>query len=125
MLTELIRTWYRPGFAMLWVVGLLLGALLGLPLLIGVWLPDVIAAPRYTLAEQHLTNGYSFRVVQYWNRVDFYSTELHVTCPDGRTEFHTLDGDDSKSWRLPLVIDEQSRTATVTLGGGRVRRVDW
>ena len=95
------------------------------PLLIGVWLPDVFFASKHTLASKKLASGYGFRVVQYWNRVDFYSTELHVTSPDGRTEVHTLDGDDSKSWRLPLVIDEQRRTATVTLGGGRVRNVDW
>jgi len=50
---------------------------------------------------------------------------LRVTSPDGSTETHTLDGDDSKSWRLPLVIDEQRHTATVTLGGSRVRKVDW
>jgi len=107
------------------IVGLLFGALFGLPLLIGVWLPDVISAPERTLAEQRLVSGHAFRVVQYWNHVDFYSTELRVTSPDGSTETHTLDGDDSKSWRLPLVIDEQHHTATVTLGGGRVRKVDW
>ena len=106
-------------------VGLLFGALLGLSLLMGVWLPDVIAAHHHTLAEQRLGSGHTFRVVQYWNRGDFYSTELQVTSPDGRTEIHTLDVDDSKSWRLPLTIDEQSHTATVILGGGRVRKVDW
>jgi hypothetical protein len=52
--------------------------------------------------------------VQYWNRVDFYSTELRVTSPGGSTETHTLDGDDSKSWRLPLVVDEQRQTARRT-----------
>jgi len=107
------------------IAGLLLGALFILPLLIGVWLPDVISAPEHTLAEQRLASGHSFRVVQYWNRVDFYSTELRVTSPGGSTETHRLDGDDSKSWRLPLVVDEQRQTATVTLGGGRVRKVDW
>ena len=107
------------------IVGLLFVALFGLPLLIGVWLPDVISAPQRVLAEQRLASGYAFRVVQYWNRVDFYSTELRVTSPDGRTETHTLDGDDGKSWRLPLVIDEQQHTATVTLRGGRIRKVDW
>jgi hypothetical protein len=100
-------------------------ALWALGLLIGVWLPDVVFAPERTLAEQRLASGHTFRVVQYWNRVDFYSTELRVTTPDGSIETHTLDGDDSKSWRLPLVIDEQHHTATVTLGGGRVRKVDW
>lgn len=107
------------------IVGLLFGALFGLPLLIGVWLPDAIGASEHTLAEQRLASGHTFRVVQYWNHVDFYSTELRVTSPDGSTETHTLDGDDSKSWRLPLVIDEQHHTATVTLGGGRLRKVVW
>src|SRR5436190_22840166 len=107
------------------ILGLVFGAAFGLPLLIGVWLPDVIGAPECTLAEQRLPSGHAFRVVQYWNHVDFYSTELRVTLPDGTTETHTLDGDDSKSWRLPLVIDEQHHTATVTLGGGRVKTVDW
>jgi hypothetical protein len=114
----------RP-LVIVFIVGLLFGALFCLPMLIGVWLPDVLTAREHTLAEQRITSGHSFRVVQYWNRVDFYSTELRVTSPDGSTETHTLDGDDSKSWPLPLSIDEQNRTATVTLGRGRVRKVDW
>jgi hypothetical protein len=105
--------------------GLLFGALFGLPLVIGVWLPDLINAPKQVLAEQHLSSGHVFRVVQYWNRSDFYSTELHVISPSGIIETHTLDGDDSKSWRLPLVIDQQHQIATVTLARGRVRKVDW
>jgi hypothetical protein len=111
--------------AILLIVGFLFGALLGLPLAVGVWLPDIISAPRKNLAEQTLTSGYQFRVVQYWNRIDFYSTELRVASPDGRTQVHTLDGDDEKSWRLPLVIDEANRTATVTLSGGRSRKIEW
>lgn len=96
-----------------------------LPLLMGVWLPDVFFGGTRTLASASLTNGYTFRVVQYWNHVDFYSTELHVTSPDGRTEVHTLDGDDAKSWRVPLTVDEPSRVASVTLGGDRPRKVNW
>ena len=111
--------------AILGIIALLFVVLLCLPLLVGIWPPDIIGAPRHTLAERRLDSGHSFRVVQYWNHVDFYSTELHVTLPDGRTEVHTLDGDDNKSWRLPLVIDEQRHTATVTLSGGRVKKVDW
>jgi hypothetical protein len=107
------------------VVCVIVVVLSGLGLLIGVWLPDVIFAPERTLAEQRLASGHTFRVVQYWNGVDFYSTELRVASPDGSTETHTLDGDDNKSWRLPLVIDELRHAATVTLGGGRVRKVDW
>jgi hypothetical protein len=107
------------------IVGVLFVASLGLPLLIGIWLPDIFSVTERTLAEQRLASGHSFQVVQYWNRVDFYSTLLRVSSPDGSIETHVLDGDDSKSWRLPLVVDEQRHTATVTLGGGRVRKVDW
>jgi hypothetical protein len=107
------------------LVGLVLGALFAYAQRIGVWLPDVITATEHTLAEQRLASGHLFRVVQYWNRVDFYSTELRVTSPGGSIQTHTLDGDDNKSWRLPLVVDEQRHTATVTLDGGRERIVDW
>ena len=107
------------------IVGLLFGALLGLPLLIGIWLPDVISAPQHTLAEQRLASGHLFRVIQYWNRGDFYNTELLHTSPDGSVETHVLDGDDDKSWSVPLVIDEKRKTVTVILGGGRVKKVDW
>ena len=106
------------------VVGIPMFALL-LPLLIGIWLPDVFFGGTRTLAAASLTNGYTFQVVQYWNHGDFYSTELHVTPPGRPPEIHTLDGDDSKSWRVPLVVNEPSRIATVTLGGGRTRNVDW
>jgi hypothetical protein len=107
------------------IVGLLFGAVLGLPLLIGIWLPDVISAPQHTLAEQRLATGHSFRVIQYWNRGDFYNTELLHTSPDGTVATHVLDADDDKSWSVPLVVDEAHKTVTVTLGGGRVKKVDW
>jgi len=107
------------------VAGLLVGAVLGLPLLVGIWLPDVIFAPRHILAERRLASGHSLRVVQYWNRGDFYNTEWLHTLPDGSVETHVLDADDDKSWSVRLVVDEQARTATVTLGGNRVREVRW
>lgn len=96
-----------------------------LPLVIGVWLPDVFIARPHTLASLTLTNGYRFQVVQYWNHIDFYSTELRITSPDGHTQVHTLDGDDAKSWRVPMTVDERRRIASVTLGGGRLRTVSW
>src|SRR5215203_6063256 len=88
--------------AALWVLGLL----------IGVWLPDVVFAPRRTLAYEKLPSGYTFSVVQYWNRVDFYSTELHIVSPDARNAVHVLDGDDSKSWSLPMSVDPGVVTVT-------------
>src|SRR5205814_9655969 len=67
----------------------IVAAVWALGLLIGVWLPDVVFAPRSTIAYTKLPSGYTFRIVQYWNRVDFYSTELHIISPDGREQEHT------------------------------------
>ena len=91
----------------------------------GVWPPDVLTGQRHTLGTVNLPDGHVFQVVQYWNRVDFYSTELHITKPGGRTEWHTLDGDDSKTWSTPITVDTAERTVTVRLGGSRTRTVSW
>src|SRR5262245_2451222 len=101
----------KKPLTILLIVGLLFSALLSLPLLIGVWLPDVIWTSEHTLAEKQLPSGHSFRVVQYWNRSDFYTTLLRHTSPNGEREWFVLDGDDSKSWSVPLVINEESRSA--------------
>lgn len=107
------------------VMGTILVGVFGLPLAFGVWLPDVLLDRTHTLTEQRLANGHSFRVIQYWNHGDFYNTELLHTKPDGTIETHVLDADDSKSWRVPLAVDKQHRTAIVTLSGGRVKKVGW
>ena len=104
---------------------LLTGAIFVLPLFVGIWLPDVFFAPQNTLAERRLASGHSFRVIQYWNHGDFYNTELLHFFPDGTAATNVLDGDDNKSWFVPLVIDEQQKTVTVTLSGGRLKTVNW
>ena len=43
-----------------------------LPLGWGAWLPDLLFAPHRTIAAVTTPSGHSFRVVQYWNRFDFY-----------------------------------------------------
>ncbi len=114
----------RAGAILLLVVTAL-GAVLGLPLLGGIWLPDVFFDRQHTLAEQRLANGHSFRVIQYWNHGDFYNTELVHISPNGAVETSVLDADDDKTWHVPLAIDEQLKTATIILGGGRVKTVEW
>ncbi len=115
----------RKVYITLLGAGACLAAVLVLPLSIGIWLPDIIDAPRDTIAKQHLPDGTTFRVVQYWNRVDFYSTRLQVAKPDGTEKIYLLDDDDSKSWHVPLTIDPAAGTAAVTLSGDRVKVVNW
>lgn len=51
----------------MFVGGVVALAFLG-SLLIGVWIPDVIFAPRRVVARQTLSNGIAVQVVQYWPR---------------------------------------------------------
>ncbi len=103
------------------VTAALLAAVLGLPLVIGVWTPDVIFAHRHTIAQAEAASGNTFKVVQYWNRFDFYNTELIHTDPTGISKTYVLDGDDAKSWSVPISIDEQKSKVTIVLGGNRPR----
>ena len=95
-----------------------------LPLKWGVWIPDFLGYTR-TLAEAQSTTGEHIQIYQRWNYVDFYTTELVVTHPDGSTKKVVLDGDDGKSWRVPISLDETTRTATLTLGGNRTMKETW
>jgi hypothetical protein len=95
------------------------------PLLIGVWLPDCFYSRVREIASARLADGTDFRVTQYCDGCSDYMTELWITYPDGRRERQTLDGDDNKSWHIPISIDPASRTATVVLSGDRQKKVSW
>ncbi len=115
----------RPFAASGWgVVAALAAGAFFLPLAAGVWIPDFAGTTR-TLATAASSSGYSFRVTQAWNYSDFYTTSLYITAPDGSVSNPYLDGDDSKSWSVPIAIDEQNRRATVTLSGGRAKTFQW
>lgn len=43
--------------------------------------------------------GDRFSIEQYWNGVDFYSTELIHRTTSGETYSVLIDGDDSKVWK--------------------------
>lgn len=118
----------KPRTKMFWQVAASIAApvlLLLLPLRIGIWLPDVFIDRVYVLAEAHAVDGTRFRVEQFWNHADFYTTTLYVTHRDGAVTEHLLDGDDNKSWSVPLVLDEQRRVVTVFLGGNRAAERAW
>ncbi len=102
-----------------------IAAFLVMPLMVGIWLPDVFIEKEHTLAHERLASGDSFRVIQYWNHGDYYNTELVHTAPDGMRQIHVLDRDDGKAWKLPLAVDEPKRLAIVELRNGRVKKVQW
>jgi hypothetical protein len=95
-----------------------------LPLKWGVWIPDFLGHTR-TLADVQSLSGERIEVHQRWNFVDFYTTELMVTHPDGNTKSIVLDGDDDKTWSVPISLDETTRTATVVLSGNRTTEAAW
>jgi hypothetical protein len=103
----------------------ILAAALIFPLAVGVWLPDVLYAKHHTIAEIVASDGNSFRVIQYWNRGDFYNTELLHLTPEGRTSRHVLDGDDSKSWSVPITVDVIKKNVYVRLSGNRTKTVKY
>lgn len=96
----------------------------GLPLVYGVWLPDVFGK-LHTLCSAQTSSGHQISIVQYWNHVDFYTTEARVTAPGGATSIFLIDGDASKSWGATLEIDPSEKGATYTLPNGRVGTFTW
>jgi hypothetical protein len=95
-----------------------------LPLVYGVWLPDVFGK-QHTLCSATTSTGYQISIVQYWNHVDFYTTETRVTSPGGVTAISILDGDASKTWSATLEIDPSQKSATYRLPDGRCADITW
>jgi hypothetical protein len=95
-----------------------------LPLAMGVWLPDVFGK-QHTLCSATTSTGYQISIVQYWNHVDFYTTEARITSPEGVTSISLLDGDASKTWSATLEIDSSQKGATYRLPNGRIGEITW
>jgi hypothetical protein len=88
-----------------------------LPLIIGIWIPDVVVPNINVLSEQTLSSGSVVQLIQCWNKKDFYNTELIQVDPDGEKRYVVLDYDDSKHWSVDLevsghvaIVDFRGRT---------------
>lgn len=118
----------KPRTKVVWQLLTFLGipaAVLLLPLVVGIWLPDVFVDHTHVLAEANSPEGHRFRVEQYWNHVDFYTTNLLVIHPNGTVTTHLIDADDSKCWSVPLVVDERRRTVAIILNDDWVCETGW
>lgn len=71
---------------------------------------------RRMLALQRTPDGHTFRVLQYWNGIDFYTTELQRQSPQGELTIVGLDADDDRREAVPLSVDERKHTASVQMG---------
>lgn len=109
-----------------WLVSVSLVVFLSffLPLIYGVWLPDVFGK-QHTLCSATTKSGHSVSIVQYWNHVDFYTTEARVTSPGGVTTTTLIDGDAAKSWSATLEIDPSQTSATYRIPNGRTATITW
>jgi hypothetical protein len=109
-----------------WLVSAVLAFFLSLalPLAVGVWLPDVIGQ-QHTLCSATTASGHRISLVQYWNHVDFYTTEARVTSPEGVTSIILIDGDASKTWSAMLKIDPSQKGAIYRLSNGRTGTFTW
>lgn len=109
-----------------WLVSISLVLFLSvmLPLAMGVWLPD-ISGTQHTLCSATTKSGHRISIVQYWNHVDFYTTEARVTSPDGVTVISMVDGDASKTWSATLEIDPSQKSAIYKLPDGRTGGLTW
>ncbi len=112
----------KPG----WLVTCSLAIFLSLvlPLAIGVWLPDVFGK-EHVLCSATTSSGHRISLVQYWNHVDFYTTEARVTGPDDVSSITVIDGDASKTWSATLAIDPSQTSATYQIPGGRSGQITW
>ena len=91
-------------------IGILsLVAAFALPLSAGVWIPDFLGQTRI-IGEAKNVSGERFEMLQTWNYIDFYTNELRVTQPDGKSKTILVDGDASKNWSADLVVNEDQRT---------------
>lgn len=104
-------------------VALLVAAIL-LPLTQGVWILDFTGRTR-TLGDERSADGQRFEVIQYWNYVDFYTTEFVVTRPDGSSVKTEIDGDANRNRSAEIILDEPGRTASVLVDGMGYPDVTW
>ena len=123
ILGMLIFRRFRSIRALGWAMVVALPTAIALPLAAGVWIPDFLGRNN-VLATAKTESGYLVEVVQRWNYVDFYTTEIVATTRAGETTKVILDGDDHKRWRYSFGLDERQGSLTVRLEGGRTIQIE-
>jgi hypothetical protein len=102
------------------IIVLVGGAVLGLPGLIGIWLPDVATGNIVTVATAANARGDAFVITQQWSS-DFYKTWLTHSEPSGRVTKIMLDPDGPRIWRCSMHCDEDASTLNIPLFGSEIK----
>ena len=85
---------------------------------LGVWPPDIGSSKVAVLTSAESASGERFRVVQFWNGYDFYTTQVEHTAAGGKQHVAVIDGDDRKQWRCSSRVMEAERKFVITLSDG-------
>jgi len=89
-----------------------------------VWLPDIWFAPHRVLASMSLKDGSNIKVVEFWNRCDFYTVELQHITMAGETNSVVIDPDSPKVWFCKLRADDKGRVA-ISFDARSMGKYDW
>ena len=83
--------------------------------IVGVWPPDIGSRKPALLATAESVSGERFKIVQFWNGVDFYTTQVEDIRPDGTVHIAVIDGDDRKQWPCSAKVIEAEKKLLITL----------
>lgn len=110
------RTYGRASYFLLMLLAFTM-LLQGYAIVTGGRLSDLpeLFGRRRTIAWQKMADGHAFRVVQHWNGIDFYTTELQHIAPSGDVKTYVVDGDDERRTSATLIVNARKRTADIKL----------
>ena len=105
-------------------IPLILASAICMPVASGVWVLDFLGSTN-ELAKTSTASGHEIRVIQQWNYVDFYTTSVQITAPDGTVNETVIDGDDGKRWKATISINPASQIATIASPASPKKTVSW
>jgi hypothetical protein len=93
---------------------------------LGVWPPDIFSGKVSILASAKSNSGAQFRVVQFFNGYESYTTQLEQINVEGATDVVVIDGDAFKYWSCSIDVIENDEKLVVSFpSSGRKLEYYW
>jgi hypothetical protein len=96
---------------------IILGCVLALALMFAIsrliWIPDLWRQGRRVVHAFEDRDGNKYQVMEWWNRVDFYSVEFVHSCSNGATHTALIDSDASKWWSCEIALSKTNQDLIV------------